>query len=84
MATASGLELMGAYERKLEQRIKIKLQRGRIKWPPGYKGAIMFCPACTKEILRVAPGEDATQADQRAAVEAHDKVCVRGKFSVVP
>lgn len=68
---------MGAYSDILRKRIVERRLGKHYKWPTGFKGTVMWCPFCTKEILRIPSGQELSGAEQKIAVDAHNAQCGR-------
>lgn len=74
---------MGKFAENLVHRIRGRRAAKRVKWPTGFKGTVMWCSACTKEIMRIPSGQTAGIAEQHQAVDAHNLVCARAKLRLV-
>lgn len=74
---------MGRFEDRLRARMVERRLKDRYKWPAGFKGMIMWCPLCTKEITRVPHGEQLDAAGQKLVVDAHNQVCGRQRLKLV-
>lgn len=74
---------MGRYEEILRARIVERIIRKRYKFPAGFKGTVLWCPLCTKEIVRIPEGQALSGAEQQIAVDAHNARCGRRRLKLV-
>lgn len=54
----------------------------KIRFPKDFKGAVMWCPECYRELGRIPDGEEMPAAEQQAIADAHRAVCMRRKLKV--
>lgn len=72
---------MGRYTEAMQARIRGRRLAARVRHPAGV-GMVMWCPLCTKEVIRSDVG--LSTAEQQAALDAHRAVCVTRKMRSVP
>jgi hypothetical protein len=49
----------------------------------GFKGMVMWCPLCTKEVARAPADAPLNVGEQKLLVDAHNKDCPRQRLKLV-
>lgn len=74
---------MGRFTDDLMHRARARRNARKIKHPSD-AGAVMWCSSCRAELLRAPRGKGLSLKAQKAAVEAHHRVCKLRHLRPVP